>query len=162
MTYKSLNKIEISVPTSALAKLLADNPEITLHLQSMACEKIAEEIHKKALKINMSQQQQVFDAAIRNATSKLTSKYLFPKEAQEAIEWAVSAHMLGGFAKELVNAKTDLHAFITKEIDRQFGLLRNAFAVTISEGVDNIEAKIRKIARDEFLLILKETKGEIS
>lgn len=46
-------QIEVRIPTSQLQKLLEAQPDILLKLESMACEKIAEELRRKAEKIGM-------------------------------------------------------------------------------------------------------------
>lgn len=151
--------IELLIRTDALRKILNDDPDTRLKLQSMACEKIAEELKRKASNMAISQFepqiQSITNKAIADCNMTLASKYKFPAEAKAIIE-------------EL--AKENVQTYFKAEIKRWEATINEFFAAKQAEANAQTEAKvmetiekmrplIRQQAREEFIATLEAVQG---
>lgn len=151
--------IQLSITTDSLKKILDEQPEVQLKLQSMAIEKIAEELKRKAQNMSIaqfeSQIQSTISKAIMEFNKDITSKYRFPGEAKAVIEQ---------IARDYVNRINEA------ERVKLYGLVDTYFAGKQAEYDKHIEAKVLELiekqrpalriqARQEFVDVLQQVQG---
>ena len=152
-----MNKLIVS--TENLRKILADNPEIELELASMASEKIAEELKRKALGMAdayiSKRVKDIFDRELR----RFESKWSLPKKAMENIgehaRTACSTYLnkeVPASCSRLTRHSEELQADAVKHLqtalDKKFDKMRDELKETVDQQ-----------ARESFFAVLKEAKG---
>jgi ATP-dependent Lon protease len=149
------NAIEVLVRTESLKKILDEEPEVKLKLQSMAVEKIAEELLRKAKHTSITQFQTQMENTINKAMAEvnrnLVLKYRFPEEAKAIIR---------EFAKESVEAywKAELNRF--EKVASDFFTAKQAESdkqteIKVLETIEKMRPIIRAQAREEFISVLE-------
>ncbi|MGH6754917.1 MAG: hypothetical protein ACREDP_22390 [Bradyrhizobium sp.] len=133
--------IKVSVSTNDLRTLLQEDAKVYAELESMACEKIAEEITRKVTSEKSSIKKNIqthFEAASREVASQYRASYTFPGEARQAIAEAVD---------KAITTRTD--AVITqakKELADLGASQRRLFENTLAEKVKQAEAALEEVA----------------
>lgn len=164
------DQIQIRVSTSALRRLLEETPDLLLKVESMACEKIAEELNREIDKFQHTRKASVVSELEKEIKAKinydLSSKYRLPNEVMATIREVVGTVAKETLKKErdtalreiteearkkigplVTEAQTQLYNELNKEYDRQRREQQNA---------------IRQMAREEFLSVLREAKANLT
>lgn len=158
-----MSNIVVTVPTDGLRRLLDDAPDVKLQLQSLAAEKIAEEIVRKAQdKFNANYVEAQTKRIAGQVYAELKSKWTFPAEGKRIVEeLAVEAvtRALRGQKDTLIREvqerarelmKTADQRLKDHEVERHAAFLRWA------------EVEVCKLARDEFIATLRSVKETIT
>lgn len=157
--------ITARIRTDSLRKLLEDNTEVWLELESMACEKIAEEITRKALKMSIDANavtESAKKAAGEVARTTLRDHRNWPPDANAEIKKIVMGHL-----KDQRVAMIDefRDALITVEADR-VKAWDDALKTAVTKHYDGIKgelnalkAEIKAEARKAFFEVLQEARS---
>jgi hypothetical protein len=154
------NVIDLRIPTAALRTILDENPEVRLKLDAMACEKIAEELTRKAKSVTIVNFEKTLENAVARAESSFNSlvvkKYSFPPAAREVIT-AICKEELEKqtlLAREsLIRKANELVAIMKESLDK--------YLVTkVSQEVAKFPALIKIHARAEFVEVLESVRSK--
>jgi ElaB/YqjD/DUF883 family membrane-anchored ribosome-binding protein len=148
-----IKPIELRIPTSQLKSLLEGQPEIALKLESMACEKIAEEILRKVERASFAegvtnQVRSLVSAALSEAQKNLASTYRFPTEAKKAVQELAEDYVRAYFREEKKKYDERLNAELATKVQT---LMDQAYA-SMQRG---LERDVRDIAKKEFIAVLE-------
>jgi len=165
-----MNPISVRVPTASLQALLAEHPEIELRLESMACEKIAEEMMRKTNAQLASGElgkraKKMVEDAVNDTFSKLKSKWNFPTEGKAVITELVTDQL----TKQVTQIRSDMIKGVSDELKRQTAKiisdaqteLYQALNDEFAKAKDAFSSDIRALARAEFLSVLHEAKQNL-
>lgn len=145
-------KIQLSLPTEFLRSLIESNPETVLTLESLAAEKIGEEIMRKVKNLELETIQnrvnQMVSTAIQRAESTFKDKYTFPKEASVEIGRAVRETMDSYFRQK----QLELSVAVDKTISQRSDEAKERI-------INNIVPIIKEHARREFVAVLSEVRS---
>lgn len=151
--------IHIRIPTASLRQLLESEPDIKAQLESMACEKIAEEITRKVVSGRFEQALDAKLADVAKAvTDQYSARYRFPQEAKNEITRATSAALKESgeqIKRELRHEATVLTNDIKIKLD-------NHIAEQHAQWQAKIQASIRQIARAEFISVMQDVKKVVA
>lgn len=159
----STQDVTLVIPTDSLKKLLDDQPDISLKLQSMACEKIAEELNRKIR--NQFTQVQI-DTIVRDVLARakqaLSTQWSFPKEAVRVIEELAETAVREEIDRELSKRMTIAVSRAQKELDDMLARKLEQFEKNAAKHKRELatwfEAEANRTARQSFLDVLKEAK----
>lgn len=147
--------IQLRIPTNSLMKLLEGNPEIIAKLESMASEKIAEEIMRKATSSDLKK---LTDATVSNAMDEvrraMRNGASWPTEVRDAVKKMVMEHlkdqrvtMITEFRDELTKMFNTTQENAVRELDKKIEDLTLAH-----------REHLRTYARRDFLAVMKEVR----
>ena len=147
--------VQIQVSTGALKRILEDDPAILLKLQSMACEKIGEEIVRKVKdRTNSDEIDRLVNKVMDTAQADLSSRYRFPPAAKRIVEEIARAEVSREFAatqgRMLSETKTAMAA-VTSGFE---GRLTAIFEKRRGDFDAWAEKEVRRMAREEFIKTL--------
>ena len=143
--------IQINVGTDYLRKIIDENPEAKLKLESMASEKIAEEIVRK-VKITSIESIEVrlrksLEEAFSIRIDQFKDRWKFPAEAKVIINTLVKEAIDSHFAAK----ERELSAKVDKAINDRTEEL-------VLRVLTRVPPTVKETARTEFLSVLKEVK----
>ena len=148
--------IELLIRTDALRKILNDDPDTRLKLQSMACEKIAEELKRKAISQFEPQIQSIINKAIADCNMTLASKYKFPAEAKAIIEELAKENVQTYFKAEIKRWEATINEFFAAKQAESDRLTE----AKVFEAIEKMRPAIKQQAREEFIATLEAVKGK--
>lgn len=150
--------IAVNVPTKALKSLLSEHPEIEIKLQSMACEKIAEEIVRKTKSMDKASLETRAESILSGVIAKFNRNHTFPTAAKEQIG-IIACDRVEFHASRIAR---DNSVRVDKQTSEKMAEFHNVLQLAINEEFktthNKLREEIRKIAREEFLSVLKEVK----
>lgn len=150
------NKLEVLIRTDSLKKILNEEPEVRLKLQSMACEKIAEELKRKVSQMSLEQLQgklqATVDAAVTEANKNLSSKYKFPPEAKAIIKDLAKEKVEAYFKAEIRRWENSINEFFAAKQVESDRLTEEKVMATI----EKMRPAIKQQAREEFFAVLEQ------
>lgn len=158
--------IKMLVGKNALEELLKSDPKVFVELESMACEKIAEEITRKVTADTgkvAAQGKAVIDKAIGSIMEQYGSRYRFPEEAKAQITLAVKAaidthyasmkdHFLGDIRQEFRRVMTD-------RTNEAVKVLNDTTQKAMDHFMAGLADRVEKQARATFIDVIREAKG---
>jgi hypothetical protein len=163
------NQVVVQVPTSALRKLLDDDPGVVIRLQAMACEKIAEELSRKVLQRNEKELVAMVTKLLPTewGTGKLTAKAqkIIDDQVKDALRVQIR-EQIDGITKMVVDGTIERLVFqLSGHVTRHTKAL-DAWAAKQKQDhldyVHELRGVVKQLARDEFLAVLKEVKESTS
>lgn len=152
-------RIAVQVPTKTLRKLLDENPEVVAELQSLACEKIAEELYRKARNTSQVSIERSAKDAIARAFSEYNRTYRLPPKVAEMVRDEVGREIETRLESERRSARFTFDSTIREKTQDAVKVLQDAVDGMYAKHRDQMQAEIRKIAREEFLSVISEVKG---
>lgn len=164
----------VRIPTDSLIKLLLDSPETKLELESMACEKVAQELARKLLNGQLSD----FEKKVTEEVAKLlktssanlsTARVSLGARAQQLVEDEVrllARRYVTDHAEDLQQAAVaTLEASMVKSVQAIVDQLRatqSQFWTDLRAWSEKHNAElteqVKVTARTEFLDVLREAK----
>jgi hypothetical protein len=148
-------KVEILIRTDSLRKILNEEPEVSLKLQNMAIEKIAEELKRKAVNISLakfeSEMQATISKAIAECNRNLSSKYKFPPEAKAVVEEIAKAAVTTYFKAEITRWEVSVNEFFAAKQAESDKLTEQK----VIETMEKMRPAIKQQAREEFISVLE-------
>lgn len=155
--------IQVRVPTDSLRKILQENPPVMLKLESMACEKIAEEIMRKA---TASDLKKLTEDTVRNATDGVTRAMKDSSKWPEPLKKAVMDTVLSALKEQRVNMIKEFQAELMRleaerveAWDKQLRVAVNSHYAGFQAEVDQYRATIKQEARAAFFEVLQEARS---
>ena len=153
------NKMELLIRTESLRRILEEEPEVKLKLQTMAIEKIAEELLRKAKNISLTKYetevQSTVNRAIQEANKNLTTKYKFPAEAKAVIDELARESVLKHWKAEATRWEVSISEFFTAKQVESDKLTEQK----VLETIEKMRPVIAQQARTEFISVLEAAKG---
>jgi hypothetical protein len=147
--------VEVLIRTDSLRKILEDDPQVKLKLQSMAIEKIAEELKRKAQNISLVQFESEMQATIRKCIAdfnkSITSAYKFPSEAKAIIEGIAKEAVQTYFKAEIIRWEKAVNEFFAKKQEESDRLTE----AKVFETIEKMRPMIKQQAREEFVATLE-------
>lgn len=163
-----VSDLSLRVPTASLKKLLDENPETKLQLESMACEKIAEELFQKVKgrlsdgSVNETAKKLVQDE-VNRAFHALKSKFSFPEEGKKVIQELATAAVQKAMEAERKHLLNGVEEKLKAMVLRIGGEAQTALYEQLNkdhqERLSEMSSTIRQMARSEFLAVLAEAKA---
>lgn len=163
------DELTIRVPTSQLRKLLEDQPEIALKLESFAVEKIGEEILAKIMKRGPSLEQEVAEraeAVIKRQLAEIGNRYRMPKEVRDAIADGVKSSVEYEIRTRFGKAEDEIKRLVKNRVDAAHDELKKAtydaaerFKVTIAQ---DMRETIFAYAEEAFFDVLRRAKEGVA
>jgi len=173
--------LQLRVPTESLRKLLQEEPTIWLKLESMATEKIAEEITRKAQSITSPEKMnrlvsEIVDQVRREATSQLGSKIKFPEALSKVVvEIASDAlkaqrlNLINEFRDEVNKLFTEVHGNTKKYMDQlleqhksEMAEMREELTLTsekiYASHAENLTRLVQEQAHATFVQVVKDAR----
>lgn len=151
--------LELRVPTASLKTILEQNPDVLLKLESIACEKIAEEIVRKsrtqAVHAYEAKLQEVAMKVTREFSANYSKKHNFPEEARSTVE-AIAMDKVKAYFE--IEGRV-LSARLKKLVEEQHAGLAIAIQNTIDAKVQVAFTDIKRQARAEFIEVLQAAKA---
>jgi hypothetical protein len=155
--------INLRVDTALLRAVLDANPTAKLSIESVAIEKMSEEIFRKIRNMDFGQIQRDADARVQRAMADSEAafrhRYKFPNEAVVEVQRTAKEF----FDRELRVARTEFIAAAEKEIQNKLNIAETILAGKVRDIKDSIAAElvqlIRVQARAEFVTVLQEVKS---
>ena len=152
----------VQVSTGALKRLFDETPEVWVKLQSMACEKIAQELVRKVLDKHAADIQRAIG---RHLPTQWKSGDL-DKKAVELIRNCIAAEIkamkddaTGGLAQAIETAVVNK---LVLRLDQHATLHMSKLEDWWAQRLAETRLMTRQLARDEFLAVLAEAKAAMS
>lgn len=150
--------MELRIPTDSLRALLDDKPELRAKLESMACEKIAEEIMRKASSKDVERlMADTLKNVTREASNAMRDPAKWPEDLKRAVMQVVLSHlkdqrvaMIDGFRDELTKMFEEAQLHATASLKKQIEELTLAH-----------REHLRTYARRDFIEILREAQAGV-
>jgi len=160
MSTTTIAPVELLVRTATLRKILDEEPEVRIKLQTMAIEKIAEELKRKAQKISLdkfeSEMQATINKSIAEFNKSITSTYKFPPEAKAIIESLVKDAVQTYFKAEVTRWEKSVNDFFAAKQAESDRLTQ----AKVMETIEMMRPAIKQQAREEFVATLEAAKGK--
>lgn len=151
MTPNDQNTMELRIRTGTLKQILEAEPELKLKLDTFACEKIAEEIMRKAKNYYATNLNTLIDKAIREFNTNITSRYKFPEEAREIIKGITTTEIDRYLAVKEAQLRTRLDTYFTERETALSGLIQTRADAAFTRMLP----ELKKQAREEFIGLLE-------
>lgn len=157
--------INLRVDTALLRSILEANPTAKLAVESVAVEKISEEILRKIKHTDFANIQRDADARVQRAMAdseaSFKNRYKFPVEAVVEVERIAKEF----FERELRTVRAAFITAVEKEMQNRLNLAETILAGKVEVLKGKIAAEliqlVREQARAEFLAVLQEVKGMV-
>jgi len=151
--------MDLMISTDNLRRLLDQEPDVRLKLFAKASEKIAEEIHRKAIKSISDQAiDEMVKRVIKTAEQSLRVSWGFPAEAKKAVEQIASEKLDQEKERLLREVNSRIEAALksfSERLDMRFEKKQVEFAAWA-------EREVRALARDEFVKTLNKVRDDVT
>lgn len=159
-----MSDVSLRIPTSSLRALLDDKPDLLLQIESMACEKIAEEITRKTIQRDIGKMNQALQEAVRKELMKgwsggtidlsTKAKELVAFEVNRAVEKVIEAT-----ASDMVER---LEKSVGSRMEARLLKKQEGWLADIKETLDERDAKLKEevktLAKTEFLGVMTDVR----
>lgn len=166
-----MDPIKVSVSTSQLKALLEADPKVYAQLESMACEKIGEEITRKLVR-DSSSIHKAIEAKLKAEMQRYAYASSLPAAAKEAIAVAVNNVVRDTLASSVATFKADLSKIVLAEgqrlaratddlIKQKTTLLNQSTQKALDDMMKTSADRFEKQARASFIDVIREAKGVV-